>query len=74
MKIVSDVVSELGKTLLGVGQAILIAAVVGKFFTKEPIPWWIVLVGILFSLLPIIGGLALIQRAHHIKKEETDHE
>jgi hypothetical protein len=39
MKIVSDVYSEFGKALVGVGQAMLVAALIAKFFTKEPISW-----------------------------------
>ncbi len=75
MKIVSDVYSELGKTLLGIGQAILIAAVVGKFFTKEPVSWWIVIAGILFSFVPTAWGLVFVQRAHYVKKrEEISHD
>jgi hypothetical protein len=38
MKIVSDVYSESGKALLGVGQAILIATAIAKLFSEEPIP------------------------------------
>jgi len=75
MKFVSEVYSELGKTLLGVGQAILIAALVGKFFTKETISSWVVLAGIIFSVVPMAGGLALIQKAYHLKKDkEMNHE
>jgi len=71
MKIVSDVYSELGKALLGVGQAILIAAVVGKFFTKESVSWWIVLAGIVFSFVPTAWGLILIQKAYYVKMREN---
>ncbi len=75
MKIVSAVYSELGKALLGVGQAILIAAVVGKFFTKETVSWWIVFAGIMFSFIPTTAGLYFIQKAHILKKaEEHGHE
>jgi len=57
MKIASDVFSELGKALLGVGQAILIATVVAKFFTQEQISWWMFIAGLLLSLIPTGGGL-----------------
>ena len=72
MRIVSEVYGKLGDALLGVGQAILIAAVVAKFFTKEPISWWIVIGGVLFSLVPAAGALILVQKAHRLKKEETN--
>jgi hypothetical protein len=75
MKIVSEVYSELGKALLGVGQAIIIAALVAKFFTKELISWWLVLAGIIFSFAPTGAGLFFIQKAHNLKKvEEESHE
>lgn len=70
MKIVSDVYSELGKALLGIGQAILVAALVGKFFTKESVSWWIVFGGVLFSFAPTAVGLYFIQKAHNLKKAE----
>lgn len=75
MKIVGEVYSEFGKALLGIGQAILIAAIVGKFFTAESVSWWIVFAGIGFSLIPTIWGLVLIQKAHYTKKrEEISHD
>jgi CDP-diglyceride synthetase len=70
MKIVSDVYSESGKALLGVGQAVLIATAIAKLFSNQPVPWWAVLAGLIFSLAPIFGGLALIQRAYYHKKDE----
>lgn len=72
MKIVSAVYSELGKALLGVGQAILIATLVGKFFTQEAISWWIVLGGVLFSFAPTTVGLYFIQKAYNLKKAEEN--
>jgi len=75
MKIVSDVYSELGKTLLGIGQAILIATLVAKFFTIEPISWWIVVAGVSFSLVPTVWGLTFIQKAYYVKKrKESSHD
>jgi len=72
MKIVSDVYSESGKALLGVGQAVLIATAIAKLFSNEPVPWWAVLVGIVFSLAPTLGGLYLIQKAYYLKKDEEN--
>jgi len=74
MKIVSDVYSESGKALLGVGQATLVAALVAKFFTKEPFSWWIVLLGVLFSLVPTAWGLFFIQKAYEKKRKEINHD
>jgi ABC-type glycerol-3-phosphate transport system permease component len=70
MKIVSHVYSESGKALLGVGQAVLIATAIAKLFSNEPVPWWAVLAGFFLSLAPILVGLALIQRAYYLKKDE----
>jgi FtsH-binding integral membrane protein len=72
MKIVSTVYSEFGKTLLGVGQAILIATMIAKFFTKEPISWLTVVAGIVFSLAPTLWGLGLIQKAYYLRKTEVN--
>ena len=75
MKIVSEVYSEFGKALLGVGQAMLVAALIAKFFAQEPISWWAVIAGIVFSFVPTAWGLVFIQKAYHAKKrEETSHE
>lgn len=72
MKIVSEVYGELGKTLLGIGQAMLVAALVAKFFAKGSISWWAIIAGIVSSLVPISVGLSAIQKAHNLKKiEET---
>jgi hypothetical protein len=43
---------------------------VSLIFTKEPISWWLVFGGILFSLIPTTGALILIQKGHRLKKSE----
>ncbi len=70
MRIVSDVYSESGKALLGVGQAVLIATAIAKLFSTEPISWLAVLAGIFLSVVPIAFGLAFIQKAHDLEKLE----
>jgi hypothetical protein len=72
MKIVSDVYSEFCKALVGVGQAMLVAALIAKFFTKAPISWWAVIAGIVFSFVPTAWGLVFIQKAYHAKKREEN--
>lgn len=75
MRIVSEVYSESGKAGLNLGQAIIIAALVGRFFTQQPIGGVITLLGIAIGTLLIVGGLGLIQKAHILKKfEEQSHE
>ncbi len=69
MKIVSDVYNEFGKALLGVGQAMLVAALIAKFFTKEPISWWAVIAGIVFSFVPTAWGLFSSKKLIMPKKE-----
>jgi uncharacterized membrane protein len=74
MKIVSEVYSESGKAGLNLGQAIIIAALVGRFFTQQPIGGVITLIGITIGAALIIGGLSLIQKAFMLKKiEEQSH-
>jgi CDP-diglyceride synthetase len=70
MKIVSEVYNESGKALIGVGQAVLIATAIAKLFSSEPVPWWAVIAGLILSLVPTLGGLALIQKAYFLKKVE----
>jgi uncharacterized membrane protein len=75
MKIVSEVYSESGKAGLNLGQAIIIAALVGRFFTQQPVGGVITFIGIAIGTLLIIGGLGLIQKASILKKfEEQSHE
>jgi len=75
MKIVSDVYSESGKAGLNLGQAIIIAALVGRFFTQQPIGWGITFIGITVGGFLVMGGLGLIQKAYLLKKiEEQSYE
>jgi hypothetical protein len=75
MRIVSEVYSESGKAGLNLGQAVIIAALVGRFFTQQPIGGIITFVGIAIGTLLIIGGLGLIQKAYILKRiEEQYHE
>lgn len=70
MKIFSEVYSEVGKALVNAGLGFLIAALIAWLFTKEPIEWWKIPVGIIVVLANVIIGAWLSQISHQVKKRE----
>jgi multidrug transporter EmrE-like cation transporter len=70
MKIVSEVYSEVGKAFVNAGLGFMLAAMIAWLFTKEPIEWWKVPVGIIVVLANVIIGAWLIQISHQVKEKE----
>lgn len=70
MKIVSEVYSEVGKAFVNAGLGFLLAALIAWLFTKEPIEWWKIPIGIIVVLANVIIGAWLIQISHQVKKRE----
>jgi drug/metabolite transporter (DMT)-like permease len=64
MKLVSDAYRELGKTVLSIGQGMILVMLVALLL-KEHVSAWIGLLGLSTGIMCIIGGVFLVQRAHY---------
>ncbi len=69
MKLVSDAYRELGKTVLNIGQGVIIALLVALLLRERVSPW-LEMLGLVAGALLIVAGISLIQKAHHTQKLE----
>jgi multisubunit Na+/H+ antiporter MnhE subunit len=70
MKIAREVYSEVGKAFVNAGLGFAFAIVIAWLFTKDPVAWWKLLLGIITGLAQVFIGAAFIQVAHYVSKKE----
>ena len=70
MKLVSEVYENLGKTLLTIGQAVIIGTLAAWLFSKEAISFTAGTLGLVLSFILFFVGLGFIQKSHYVKKLE----
>ncbi|MDZ7290982.1 MAG: hypothetical protein ONB44_12395 [candidate division KSB1 bacterium] len=67
--LVSDSYREMGKTLLNIGQSIIIAMFLALLL-KERVSPWLGVIGIASGIISIILGIYYVQKAYHKRKLE----
>jgi len=70
MKIASEVYNEVGKASVNAGLGLNLAALIGWLFTKDPLAWWVLPLGIILGFVQVFIGVAFIQTAYRVPKKE----